>query len=732
MNDRAFHGLRSFVMGIGPGDLIADRWEISGSIGEGAMGTVYEGTDRQTGQTVAIKMLHAQGDDARFLREVSALSRMTHPAIVRYIAHGVHAEQPYVVMDRLNGCTLAERLEQGPLSVDGAIALGKRLAAGLASVHAEGITHRDLKPSNVMLVERSVAMTTIVDFGLARPLDASRLTRTGDLVGTPGYMAPEQVRATHDVGPAADVFALGCVLWECIAGRPLFEAEDDEKLFAKILLDRPPPLDTVASDASKISGLIDRMLDKDPARRPAMEAVEKELPAVGGAGSIADVDEQRALAPGITEGTIIGKYKVESLLGIGGMGVVVGARHLDLGTRVALKLLQSEDGAARARFLREARAASRLESAHVARVLDVARNDDGIPYMVMEHLSGLDLADKLAKEGPLPLDRAMKYVLETCEAIAEAHALGIVHRDLKPSNLFAVTLRDGSEMVKVLDFGISKVIEQEDASRPLTQTDSKMILGSIPYMSPEQLHASSEVDARTDVWSLGVVLYELLSNTRPFEAPNATAIAARIAAHEPTPLREVVPSAPAALERVILRCLEKDPARRHPNLAAFARALGPFAPAEAQGSIERVARLLGVPADAAEAENAEAAAAIASKPAPHARAWIPLLALALAGGVAYGVVRAPTPEAAAPSAAPPSAMPPTPPATSVQPVRDPATSAPAPSGTPSTSAARASRPPRFVPPRPSATPPVAGSQSTRPPAPASSDLDLRDPSLQSR
>ena len=214
----------------------------------------------------------------------------------------------------------------------------------------------------------------------------------------------------------------------------------------------------------------------------------------------------------VREGEILaGKYRVERLLGSGGMGMVVAAHHLDLDEKVALKLLLP--GAATnpmlvARFVREARAAAKIKSEHVARVTDVGQLEDGSPYMVMEHLEGSDLAAYLTRTGPLPVAEAVDFVLQACEALAEAHGLGIVHRDLKPANLFCVQRVDDQRSIKVLDFGISK-ISVDTASQSLTQTSA--LMGSPLYMSPEQMQSARTVDARADIWSLGVILFELLA-----------------------------------------------------------------------------------------------------------------------------------------------------------------------------------------------------------------------------
>ncbi len=298
----------------------------------------------------------------------------------------------------------------------------------------------------------------------------------------------------------------------------------------------------------------------------------------------------------VREGDVLaGKYRVERVLGQGGMGVVVSARHVQLGQHVALKfLLPAAYGSpdAVARFLREAQAAVQIRSEHVARILDVGTLETGAPFMVMEFLSGEDLAAVLQARGSLPVDEAVTYVLQACEALAEAHAAGIVHRDLKPSNLFLTRRADGSALVKVLDFGISKgIAPPEGGAADLTATSA--VMGSPAYMSPEQIRSSKHVDARADVWALGVVIHQLVSGRLPFESTTLTEMMAKVVADPPTPLRFAQPSAPPELERVVLMCLEKDANRRLRSVGALAQALGPFATASARVSIERIVRVLG-------------------------------------------------------------------------------------------------------------------------------------------
>ena len=300
----------------------------------------------------------------------------------------------------------------------------------------------------------------------------------------------------------------------------------------------------------------------------------------------------RPLVPG---DVIAGKYRVDCVLGEGGMGVVLGARNITLDEPVAIKVLKPDaasDGDAVARFFREARAAVRMKGVHVAKVLDVGTLDDGTPYMLMERLEGADLSAVIERGLLVPIETAVDYVLQTCEALAEAHALGIVHRDIKPSNLFLTTGVDGSPCIKVLDFGISKATSAIDATRPdfgLTQTQT--VMGSPQYMAPEQMRSSRRVDGRTDIWALGTIMHELLTGTPPFAATSMPELFAMIL-QDPAPrLAQRRPDVPAALDDIVLRCLEKSPDGRPATVLELARLLAPFASALSAGAAERVARV---------------------------------------------------------------------------------------------------------------------------------------------
>jgi serine/threonine-protein kinase len=295
---------------------------------------------------------------------------------------------------------------------------------------------------------------------------------------------------------------------------------------------------------------------------------------------------------------VAGKYRIERVLGQGGMGLVAAAWHAELGTAVALKVLLPDaaaDDDAVERFAREARAASQLRSEHVVRVFDVGRLEDGTPYLVMERLDGEDLDELIMRQGPVDPELAVDYLLQACEGVAEAHAAGLVHRDLKPGNLFLTRRVDGRPMVKVVDFGLAKHQRRAaNASMAASITAPLTAVGSPQYMSPEQTRAQ-DLDARSDIWSLGICLYELLTNASPFSAETVMDVCARVLTDAPKPPAALDARIPAGLSAVVLRCLQKEPSARYADVAALAAALEPFAPPSHAGVGDRLRRVLATP-----------------------------------------------------------------------------------------------------------------------------------------
>jgi len=276
-------------------------------------------------------------------------------------------------------------------------------------------------------------------------------------------------------------------------------------------------------------------------------------------------------------GTIVGgKYRIDGFLGTGGMGVVLSATHLELDASVAIKIVRDDFAANEAivsRLLFEARAVARMQSVHVVRVLDVARLPNGAPYVVMEKLRGADMAALLAERGTIPASEAVGYLLQACEGLSEAHSLGIVHRDLKPENLFLAVTPEG-KVLKILDFGISKDVGSAiREGKRTTLTKGGAAIGSPSYMAPEQIRAAPNLDARADIWSLGTILFELLTGRCPFEADTVAMMYQKVLTEDPPSLHDLLPDAPRELNTIIRLCLQKDADDRFQTVQELVMAL---------------------------------------------------------------------------------------------------------------------------------------------------------------
>jgi len=381
------------------------------------------------------------------------------------------------------------------------------------------------------------------------------------------------------------------------------------------------------------------------------------------------------------------KYLIVRALGVGGMGVVVEARDQLLDRRVAMKfLLPKLAGSETAvqRFLREARAATRVTSEHVVRLLEIEKLPSGTPFFVMEYLQGCDLRSLLRDRGSLSPSQAVDYILQAIQAVAEGHVRGVIHRDIKPGNLFLTHRADGTPLIKVLDFGIAKTLESDAAESTSLTSSEDVRLGSPAYMPPEQLHNPRDVDTRSDIWSLGATLYELLCGRPPFEGTSYLELASNVLSLPPKPLSAQHPGLklPDGLESVVRRCLEKDREARYPNAAELAQALAPFGSADALVSLTRVSGMfassssfpaltravaqdandcaptLDVAGERPDRRSSDPGPVATPLPPPPRRSWLVVAAAALviAGVVALRLKPSPsTPNTAAARLAPPPA-----------------------------------------------------------------------------
>jgi eukaryotic-like serine/threonine-protein kinase len=552
---------------------VGDRFQIERLVASGGMGQIYRAIDRTTDELVAVKLLAVTEADlaARFEREAAILAELRHPAIVRYLAHGRGADgRLFLAMEWLEGEDLGARLATGDVDLAGALALATRAADALAAAHARGIVHRDVKPSNLFLVDWRFDRTKLLDFGVARLAGTPKLTATGEVVGTPLYMAPEQARGARDLGPEADVFALGCVLYRCVTGQSPFPGRTAAELLDALLDPRPAARarDHVAELPPELDELLARMLAKEPAARPRDgAAVLAALAAVPAGEAARTPASQPAGGQELQVGERVDRYRIEALLGRGGMGTVYEAFDERLERRVALKVIPAGTaGSAEHRFLREARAAAALDHPNVVIVHDTGRAGPWL-YVAMELARGPTLGEAARRPG-VERPRLVRWLLETARALAAAHARGLVHRDVKPDN---VVIAGGS--AKVLDFGVARRLTGPDPRL----TAEGAAIGTPAYMAPEQVRGEA-VDARSDQFAWGVTAFEVLAGQLPWRSPTNPLVIAAAILHQPVPpLTEVVPDLPPELAAVVARALARDPGDRFASMDDIAAALEPFA-----------------------------------------------------------------------------------------------------------------------------------------------------------
>jgi serine/threonine-protein kinase len=612
-----------------------ERFKLLKRIARGGMGEVYlataggiEGAERP----VVIKIIRRDHDTdssflARFLDEARIQAQLHHPGVAQVLeASTDESGKPYVVVEYVEGRNLSDvRSRAAQLGVriewPEAVALAISMGDALAHVHertdAEGrpldIVHRDLSPQNVMVGYGGDAK--LIDFGTARGENRRCHTISGVVFAKPGYVAPEVANNTPG-GVPADLYAFGIILWELLVGRRFLIGEPAVHLAAvgagkksptpiAQALGASPELDQVIqrltapriedryASAKKAVGDLVRVLQRAPSLADGDRSVRGRIahlmrtlypaePARSRAefqsllGASRCVKAVLPLPPSppppssdekVLEGT---RYRIERELGRGATGVVYEAVHLDLGRRVALKVLHEEcsGGESRSRFVAEARAVARVSHEGLVELYEFGFSSDGRPFYAMELVTGEPLDRRLLRKGAFPWREAVAIARETCHAVEAAHSAGLVHRDIKPAN---VLLRD-SGAVKVLDFGVAKRENELEVSRE-SDAGALVVLGTPEYMAPEQ--ARGAADARSDVYGIAAMLYELCTGLLPYQATTAVQLIEQKSSAPPAPASSQAPDAeiPRALDRLLTRALTPDPAARFDSVAALRQGL---------------------------------------------------------------------------------------------------------------------------------------------------------------
>ncbi|MCW8139936.1 MAG: serine/threonine protein kinase, partial [Planctomycetota bacterium] len=605
------------------------QFRIEAKLGEGGMGAVYRALDSKLERPVALKVIRrelCQHPDflARFQREAKAAARFRHPNAIEIYEYGDGADTDglvYMAFEFVKGRELRDLIrERGHLDPATSIQVTAQVLSALERAHAQGIVHRDLKPQNVMIEaparEGDDPMTVkILDFGIAKLRDqggGGALTQAGQIMGTVHYMSPEQTEGA-EVDARADLYSVGVMLFQMLSGKLPFNG----KTYLEVIKQhRQAPIPSVCALRPEVPAGLDEAVRKALAKRPdqrfqsarefrlalqALGLAPGNVPSdtvapqpaardacpseVGTAilppsdGGVAPADYATGATGKFFDGllgrTLDDKYEVLGKLGEGGMGAVFKARHVLLGTTVALKVVHPQlanSKEAVERFLREARAALEFTHPNAITTREFGRTRDGLLYMTLDFCPGASLRKVLQEQGRLPAPRALSIARQALSALAEAHAKGIVHRDLKPENLLVEHDEQG-ELARVCDFGIAKLLDApgEHEGESLT---GQQVIGTPHYMAPEQACADA-VDGRTDVYAIGCVLYEMLTGERPFVAKSAKDVLMKQISVPPVPPRERAPDAgiTPALEQVVLKAMAKEPAARFHTAVDFVDAI---------------------------------------------------------------------------------------------------------------------------------------------------------------
>ncbi|MCI0699298.1 protein kinase [candidate division KSB1 bacterium] len=593
------------------------KYEIIEELGKGAMGVVYKALDPLIGREVAIKViseavLHQPEIKERFYREARSVGQLSHENITIVHDVGEADGKPYIVMEYLAGSDLRFIINRKTsLSLAQKLDYLHQICKGLQYAHDKNTIHRDIKPENIkILLDGKVK---IMDFGIAKLL-SSHLTQAGTQIGTPWYMSPEQIRGAQ-LDPRSDIFAFGIVFFELLTYRRPFEGEATAVMY-KILHEPPDRLILDETDLiDDLQEVVTKCLEKEPNQRyPDFNSIleilgqisrqsqhqesVRGLVAEGRAlmnrqlfkEAVKQFDEVLRLYPnhaevqalraqclerekyfqtlkvmmGDMEGETLSHYRVGKRLGAGGMGVVYKAEDTRLRRPVALKFLPPEltrDEEAKRRFMREAQTASALDHPNICTIHEIDETEAGQLFICMAYYDGLTLK-KMIADFALTIAESVEFAVQIAQGLVAAHAQNIIHRDIKPANVIVTKDR----VVKILDFGLAKLA----GGTRITKTSVSM--GTLAYMSPEQIR-DADVDHRTDIWALGVILYELLGARLPFQTEHDLTLLYAIPHKPHIPISQVNPAVPRELEGIIDLALQKQAADRYATMQEMLKAL---------------------------------------------------------------------------------------------------------------------------------------------------------------
>jgi len=548
---------------IQPGMVLGERYEILKRLGEGGMGAVYKARDRELERLVALKIIRPDlaGNPEilkRFKQELILARQVTHKNVIRIFDLAMADGRKFITMDYVEGRDLKSVLvEHGRLQAEEAVPIIQQVCRGLEAAHSEGVVHRDLKPQNIMV--DADGRVWVMDFGLARSMETAGITRTGALMGTPDYMSPEQARG-EKVDARSDLFSLGIIFYELLTGRLPFHADTLMATLLKRVQEKAIPPAVLNPDIpAHINRVVMKCLEADVARRyqaigEILADLAGETSQTGASAAQLSAVSLATIGPGAQFGP---RYRIDSVIGEGGMGKVYKAYDKDLDRTVALKVVRAElagDANSMQRFKQELQLASRISHRNILRIHDLG-DVGGMKFISMAYVDGKDLHDLLAESGRLPVDRVVNIAKQLASALDAAHSEGVVHRDLKPRNV----LMDATDHVYVSDFGLAKSLEADTATQ---MTRAGEVLGTPRYMSPEQAE-SKPADHRSDIYSYGVILYEMATGEPPFTGDSTMQVMYQHVTQAPRNPKLVNPEVPDYLAAVILKCLEKEPLKRY-------------------------------------------------------------------------------------------------------------------------------------------------------------------------